>query len=166
MHGNGSVFYIIISLITHIGVEEQGLQLLDTSNRCLCPGDSLTYECTVLGEPHETTVWNGSGFNCTSQEITLFHGSTEGIHGKCGDIVGQSLRSDVDVNATNSNSTTVSHYTSRLTVPINSGTVGRTIECHYDDGQTSTLVGREKLNMTIIGIVNTMDKNTNKKHLH
>ena len=60
MHGNGSVFYIIISLITHIGVEEQGLQLLDTSNRCLCPGDSLTYECTVMGEPGGSTAWTGS----------------------------------------------------------------------------------------------------------
>ena len=96
-----------------------------------------------------STVWNGSVFNCTSQKITLFHESTEGIHGKCGDIVGQSLRSDIDVNATNGNSTTVSYYTSRLTVPIYSGTVGTTIECHNDDGQTSTLVGREKVNITI-----------------
>ena len=44
--------------------------------------------------------------------------------------------------------------------------MGRTIECHNDDGQTSTLVGRETLNVTIIGIINTMDKNTNKKRLH
>ena len=146
-------------------MEEQGLQLLDTSNGCLCPGDSVTCECTVLGEPGGSTVWRGSIFNnyCFSQEIILFH---EGIHEECGDIVGQSLRSDAGVNATNDNSTTLSHYTSRLTVPINSGTVGRTIECHNDDGQTSTLVGRETLNITIIGIINTMDKNTNKKRLH
>ena len=50
----------------------------------------------------------GSVFNCTSQEITLFHNnykSTEGIYGECGG-VGKSIRSiRSDVNTTNGNST-------------------------------------------------------------
>ena len=126
--------------------------MLDTSNRCLCPGDSLTYACTVMGEPGGVTVWRGSVFNCTSQEISLFHAdyeSTEGVYGQCGDTVGQSVRSDV--NTTNSARTSIafSHYTSQLTVPVNSGSVGSTIECYYDDGATATLVGRERLNITI-----------------
>ena len=71
--------------------------------------------------------------------------------------MGQSVRSDV--NTTNDNSTTASHYIlSRLIVPINSGTVGRTSECYYDDSATATFVERETVNITI-GIVNTMDNN-------
>ena len=144
------------------GVEQQGLHLLDTYNRCLCPGDSLIYECTVtvMGESTEgSTVWRGSVLHCTGQEISLFHAdyeSTEGAYGECGAIVGQSVRSDV--NTMNDNSTTASHYISRLIVPISSGTVGRTIECLYDDSATATLVERETVNITI-GIVNTMDSN-------
>ena len=52
-------------------------------------------------------------FNCVNHEISLFHAdyeSTEGAYGECGDIVGQSVRSDI--NTTNGNSTTVLHYTS------------------------------------------------------
>ena len=111
-----------------------------------------------------STVWRGSDFSCISQDISLFHADYEstGAYGECGDILGQSVRSDVDVNTTN-NSTTVSHYISRLTVPIKSGTVGRTIECYYDDGATTILIERETVNITI-GIVNTMDNNNNKKH--
>ena len=141
-----------------IGVEELGLQLLDTPERCLCPGDSLTYQCTVIGEPSGSTVWMGSAFNCTSLEIQLFHSdyeSTEGAYGDCGDIVAHSVRTTI--NTTNEvNSTAVTHYTSQVTVPITSGTVGRTIECVYDDGATATLAGREEVNITI-GIKNTMD---------
>jgi hypothetical protein len=102
-----------------------------------------------MGESGGTTVWRGSAFTCTSQEISLFHDTTAGSHQECGDILGHSIRSDVDVHITNGNSTTVTYYTSRLTVPINSGRVGRTIECFYDDGLTTTLVGREKVNITI-----------------
>ena len=131
---------LIFLCLSCTGVEEQGLQLLNTFNRyqCLYPGDTLTYECTVMGEPRGSTVWRGSVLNCISQEIALFHAdyeSTEGAYGECGDIVGQSVRSISDINAVNGNSTTVTTlYISRLTVPINSGTMGMTIECFYDDG--------------------------------
>jgi hypothetical protein len=93
-------------------MEEQGLQLIDTSKRCLCPGEPLIYECTVtaMGESVGSTVWRGSIFMCTSQEISLFHAdyeSTEGAYDKCGDIVGKSVRSYV--NTTNDNSIQLYH---------------------------------------------------------
>ena len=72
--------------------------MLDTFESCLCPGESLTYERTVIGEPDGITVWTGSAFNCTSCEISLFHSqyeSTEGIYGDCDDIVGKSLKKSV-----------------------------------------------------------------------
>ena len=154
---------MFLSFITQCtGVEKQGLQLLDTSNRYLCPGDSLTYESTVMGESGGSTVWMESVLNCTSQEISLLHGDYESIKGAyddCGGVVGQNVRRYIGVNTTNDNSTTVTLYTSRLTVPINSGRVGRTIECLYDDGAIATLVGIERVNITI-GIKNTVDNNT------
>ena len=159
-------FSIIIECFLHLsltGVKGQGLQLLDTSNRYLCPGDTLTYECTVMGEPGGSTAWTGNIFNCTNHEISLFHAdyeSTEGAYAECSDIVGHSVRSDI--NTTNDNSTSVSHYTSQLIVPINSGTVGTTIECLYDDGATATLVGRETVNITT-GITHYIDTMDNKK---
>ena len=60
-HGIVSVFYIEFFLhLSLTGEGEQALQLLDNSNRCLCPGDSLTYECPVMGEPGGSTAWTGS----------------------------------------------------------------------------------------------------------
>ena len=66
-------------------------------------------------------------------KLALFHGG----------IVGQIVRSNVNT-ADDNNSTTVTYYVSQLTVPINSGTIGKSIECLCDDGAISTLVGREK----------------------
>ena len=128
--------------------EQSGLQLLSDVG-CHCPGESLTYECTVLGESDGTTVWTGSAFNCTSRQISLFHsryGSTEGTYGECDDIVGQSVR----VNANPIDNHSAGYYVSQLTVPIRSDIAGRTIECFYHDGDTVTSVGRLIIT-TIIG---------------
>ena len=131
----------------YIGMEEQGLRLLDTSERCLCPGESLTYECTVMGEPDGpgSTVWMGSAFDCTSREISLFHNkyeAMEGISGTCGGIMG---RSESVVNVTNDDNSTTYYYISQLTVPIDSSITGQTIECLYYDSDRSSLVGTAKI---------------------
>ena len=112
---------------------------------CICPRKSLTFECTVLGEHGGTTVWQGSVFNCTSHEISLFHnvyGSTEGAYGECGDIVGRSLRVTTDCN----NAT--GYYVSQLTIPVSSDTAEKTIECVYDDDTTPTSVGQVTITAT------------------
>ena len=69
-----------------------GLELLDGMEECVCPGQTLTYECTVMGELEGLTVWSGSLFDhyCNSREISLFHSnfdSTEGSFGECGEEV-------------------------------------------------------------------------------
>lgn len=87
---------------------------------CFCPtGDFLIYECIRFLENHAggTTVWTGtlSVFNCTNHEISLFHGdyeSTEGAHGECGDITGQSIQ--IDANTDNSIAT--GYYISQLSI--------------------------------------------------
>ena len=63
-----------------LGNNEVGLQLLN-NERCICPGETLTYKCTVLGERGGTTVWQGSAFNCTSRQISLFHSDYETTEG-------------------------------------------------------------------------------------
>ena len=115
----------------------------------ICPGKNLTYECSVFGKRRGMTVWQGSAFNCTSREISLFHtddATTEGAHGECGDIVGWNLR--ININTTDDNNST-GYYASQLTVPLSSDTIGKTIECLYDDGTTFTSIGQATINTTI-----------------
>ena len=100
---------------------------------CACPGDTLTYECTVVGTG--STIWTGSAFNCSNSNymILLLHNrfsSTKGDYGSCnnGDIVGRSLSAEGN------------NYTSQLNVTITPDTAGKTTECLYDDGLIATLV--------------------------
>ena len=114
---------------------------------CLCPGESLTYECTVLGEHWGATVWTGNTFNCTSREISLLHWryeSTEGAYGECGDIMGHSLR----VNITMDSSNPIEYYVSQVTFPVTSNTAGRIIECLHDSGAIVVSVGQATIATT------------------
>jgi hypothetical protein len=97
------------------------------TNECACAGDVLTYECTVVGETRGATVWRGTAFNCSSQEIALLHSRfTDGTFGLCNgdDIVAKSL----SVNGNN--------YTSQLNVTVTPGIAGKIIECAHDDNTT------------------------------
>ena len=119
-----------------IGDGNAGLKLLD-DEECICPGQYLTYECTVVGELGGMSVWRGSVFNCTSQEISLFHNKYEsGAFGQCGDITGQSLK----VNTTDGNNS-IGYFVSQLSVPAGSNTAGKDIACQYDDGDAVVSVG-------------------------
>ena len=142
-------------ILVSLGNDQEGLQLLD-SEACNCPGDSLTYECTVFGERGGTTVWQGSAFKCTSHEISLFHddyASTQGTYGKCGDIVGWSLR-EVNVNITddlNSTGPAYYYYISELTVPVSSDIAGKIIECLYDESTSEPMTVGQMTTAVITG---------------
>ena len=45
------------------------------NNDCVCPGDTLTYECTVVSDRGGITVWMGDFFHCPNgkREIELLH---------------------------------------------------------------------------------------------
>ena len=96
------------------------------TNDCPCPGQNLTFECTIVGGG--TTEWQGAEvFDCPdfSNEILLRHnnfGST--VMGECnaGAIVGRSLR--VEDNC----------YTSQLSVVYSESLNGRNVICAHDDG--------------------------------
>ena len=124
---------------------------MTTKSGCTCLGYPQTYVCAVIGEPEGITVWQGSAFNCTSGEISLFHDryeSDEGAFGDCnnGDIVGRSLR----VNSIDNNNSTVMSYVSQLSVTVSSNIIGKSIECIHDDGttQTPTVVGHSTITAT------------------
>ena len=115
-------------------------------SRCTCPGNTLTFECTVSGMMWGATVWRGSALDsnyCRIQEIVLLHDdySTEdGIHESCGDsIEAQTLRVENG------------SYTSQFNITVTSDLIGKSIECAYDDnGGNTTSVGF--LNITLSGI--------------
>ena len=100
----------------------------------MCPGDNVTFECTVVGEVGSSTVWRGNAFNCNNSdnEIVLLHSRFNESSGHnmrtCnnGAIVGWSLRNTSDT------------YTSRLNVAFNYDIIGETIQCF--DGVSASSV--------------------------
>ena len=86
---------------------------------CVCPGDTLTYECTATGQDG-LTIWTGTAFECSfSNELVLLHSRFTSASGLCnnGDIVARGV--SVEDN----------NYTSQLNVTVTSETAGKTIEC-------------------------------------
>ena len=114
-------------------------EFLPPVSECTCPGDVLTYTCTVVGGG--ATLWSGTAFSCsnTRNEILLRHSrfSVEGgAFGDCtnGDLVGRSL--SVQDNC----------YTSQLNVTVSLGLNGRTVECTNDIMSTEmAVVGRSTI---------------------
>ena len=107
-------------------------------SECTCPGHAIIYDCSITGPG--TTVWRGSAFNCTGNEITLRHSRFEsgGTAGECNNraIVGYSLHK-VD-----------NSYTSRLNISVITEMNGRSVECIYDNGSNTSLIGRDVITIT------------------
>ena len=117
------------------------LSVVSNSTRtCTCPGDHVTFTCTAIGG--EATLWSGSAFHNNCSDITLNHSrfsDTGGVSDLCSDqgIVGLSIERINDC------------YTSQLTVPMNSDTIDRTVECTVIYNSTVTsLVGAEVIATT------------------
>ena len=115
------------------------------SNDCVCPGDIVTYECIVNGDPGGITVWMGEFFRCPSgkQVIELVHSQfSNGPGGELfstricndGNIIGRIVRIENG------------SFTSQLNVTLTSGIVGKSILCIYDYGTSIRRVG--SLNLT------------------
>ena len=107
-------------------------------NGCVCPGDTLTYECTVIGNTSNTgasTVWSGNAFTCPSIDnaVVLLHSrftSVYGTNNSCNDgaIVARSL------------SVVGNLYTSQLNVTITPDIAGKTVMCTSDNGTATMLI--------------------------
>ena len=102
---------------------------------CVCSGDVLTYECTVVGSG--STVWEGSAFQCSginNNFILLRHSqfsSPEKPRGVCnnGRIVARAIEV-VDNN-----------YISQLNVTVSPVTNNKTVKCVHDNPSSATTVG-------------------------
>ena len=96
-------------------------------NRCVNPGDILTYECTVTCMAAGSTAWTGSAFDClaSNNHIVLLH--IRFLHDRrtCnnGSIVARGL------------SVEDSNCTSQLNVTVTPGIAGKTITCASDNGR-------------------------------
>ena len=119
---------VILSTLNHSVILNENVhyKFIDAvlTSGCVCPGDTLSYECTVTGA--STTIWRGSAFNCYRyNEIVLLHSRFDtGTYGTCnnGAIVARGL--SIEGN----------NYTSQLNVSVTPNTVGKTIECGSDNG--------------------------------
>ena len=123
------------------------LKIVDAAfmNGCVCPRDTVTYECIVVGRPREVTVWRGSAFNCLSSnnEIVLLHQpiiSNEVYYYTCNNGAIAAWIISVDGNT----------YTSQLNVTVTPEIAGKTIECLHDDG--SFVYTLFSLTISIIGL--------------
>ena len=109
--------------------------LIDAALRsgCVCPGDNLTYECTVVGGVNEFTYWTGTvlAIDCLYHtEIFLLHSSFTSLNETyqvCNNVVLHSL--SVEGN----------NYTSQLNVTVTSDTIGKTIMCSYNNRVNTTI---------------------------
>ena len=93
------------------------------SSDCVCPGDILTYKCTIMSSFFGATVWTGGALSSTCPYIFLLHNRFHSIK-QCdnGTIVARSL--SVEGN----------NYTSQLNVTITPNIIGKTVVCGYDNG--------------------------------
>ena len=103
--------------------------------QCVCPGDVLTFTCTIIGGGN--TLWRGSAFNCpsTTNEIILRHSqfnSVGGTSGSCNNeaIVGRSVRDE------SSNC-----FTSQLSVTVSESLNSRVVECDHNSNTGTRDIG-------------------------
>ena len=102
---------------------------------CACPGDTLTYECTIMSVLGGATVWTGTALvlNCLYGEIVLLHrfispkGTFRVLVCNNGAIVARSL------------SIKGNYFTSQLNVIVTPDIAGEIVKCLYDNGYNDTL---------------------------
>ena len=113
------------------------------TSKCICPGFSMTYECTVMGTENGFTVWQGSALDCIGNEITLRHRlftSRDGAQGECnsGSVLGRSLMLEAG-----------SFYVSQLSIRNISEVIGESVECLlFDVNATAEVIGHAMVNTT------------------
>lgn len=106
-----------------------------SSTACLCPGDNLHFECTIVGRG--TTLWRGSAF-MTCDYIALLHSRfTQGTSGICnsGSLIGRSVEVGNDC------------YTSQLNITLSRELDEHSIECVHDNGTQLLAIGTSKVKL-------------------
>ena len=125
--------YIQANNVYKLTVGASKVQIKDTG---ACPGDILTFVCTVYGSLGDSTVWKGTAFSdCNGYEITLLHlrfwlenGTTEECNK--GAITGRSMKVEPRDNISNDS---LYIYVSQLMVVVQPEMIDSDIECFHDD---------------------------------
>ena len=86
--------------------------------KAVCPGEELTYTCTIFDDTSSFPVAVWSGFCADSSDINIFHGSSQ-ESGMCGPFSVQATGSDGNC------------YTSNLTVTASPELNGTVIQCSH-----------------------------------
>ena len=109
------------------------------SERCLFPGDMITYECTAVGNGTVNVLWRGSALRCPNDNIEiilpLFYQMNTTNTCNNGTISGKIVRVN---NGT---------FTSQLNVILTDEIIGKGLVCAYDHGITDSEVTVGSLNI-------------------
>jgi hypothetical protein len=105
-----------------------------TDSVLVCPGDIVTYECTVFGGTEATTIWKGDFFSCLSgkRALEFVHSRTDNFSSQScndGNVVGRFVRIEND------------SFTSQLNITLKRDIAGKSIECISDNGTDVKRVG-------------------------
>ena len=107
--------------------------LVPPSNvNCACPNEILTFTCNVIGGG--ITLWSGTAFSCTQNEIFLRHSQfsePNGTSRSCNDgtITGRSI------------GVTNGCYSSELNVNISATFTNKTVQCIHDASTGPRTIG-------------------------
>ena len=109
---------------------------------CICPGQTLTYECSVDGSS-STTTWTGSVFDCPeidNELIFLHRRASEDTTISCngGDIIGRIVGN------------TENNFVTQINITFSPSLNGKTIECfnHNISSGSTILVGNVSIDFT------------------
>ena len=110
---------------------------MQVNNCALLEQEAIAYECTVCGEG--ATIWTGSLFDCTSNDIILSHrlfedGSVSGARGECNN--GAVTAQGIGVSRENNTNC----YVSQLHISMNTDINNKTVACIHDFNATATVV--------------------------
>ena len=111
----------------YISDQQSNFKLI-TKEDCICPGDTIIYECNVIGQG--STVYQGHVFD---NEIILLHSrynsSNASITRHNGAIIIQSFRMEDN------------RFISRLYITYSYELSGKSVICSYDNGTKEQVIG-------------------------
>ena len=110
---------------------------LNFSETIICPGNTLTFECTVT-EGHDT-VWKGSALDCDESDDVI-----QLLYSRLNTTFKRSCNNEnilVQILYIKDNC-----YTSQLSVMITSSMTGKTVKCARDNGTSEEVVGIYTIN--------------------
>ena len=121
---NSLLFYLYMLTVGYAATDNLSSPTLPNGMTCACPGDSLTYTCTVVGGA--LTVWSSicSGHSAITLIHTRFGDGSAVDECNGGSVVGRGVSVVID--------TGVNCYISELSFNASSDLNGRTVECIRD----------------------------------